>query len=145
LVAQRSRHPTRGDKMADLGSIGVTSGLSKHYIIQLDTAWARSISANMPTCIVRSLGSFTKPRYRDQWYELRGNVKNSGGAGIARRLIAIDNRTGTLRGMVTSASDGSFNMRLSSTLEAVTVIAIPNAGDARNAVVFDAVLPVAPP
>jgi hypothetical protein len=131
--------------MADLGTIGVTGGLTKKYVIPVDTAWARSISANPPTCFSRMApDSFYKPRYRDQWYELRGTVKNSSGTGIARRVIAIDNRSGVKRGEVTSAGDGTFTMKIAATLEAVTVIAIQNAGDQRNAAIFDAVVPVVP-
>ncbi len=129
--------------MADLGNIGTTCGKTQHYFIELDTAWARSIRNNMPTGYSRGLCIHSRPRYRDQWYELRGTVKDSTATGIARRVIAIDNRTGALRGMTTSAGDGTFTMKIAETLEAVTVIAVPDSGDSRNAVVFDAVLPVA--
>lgn len=130
--------------MADLGAIG-TADTGDYASAAFDVFSARDASLNIPTCYSRSdVDTYFVARYRDLWRELRGSVQNSAGVGIARRVIAIDNRTGVLRGSVVSEADGTFVMTISSSYEAVTVIAVPDAGDARNVVVFDAVLPVAP-
>lgn len=131
--------------MSDLGSIGVTGGQTAHYNIALDTAWARNISLNLPTMFMRGAAdTFFQPRFRDTWREIRGTVENSSAVGIARRVIAIDKRTGVLRGETVSASDGSFTMKIPYSIEAVAVIALQNQGDQRNAVIFDDVVPVVP-
>ena len=129
--------------MANLGSIGASYGSRSHYVIPLDTAWARPFTR--PLCIGRaSADVYLRPRYRDQWRELRGTVTNSAGTGIARRVLAIDTRTGAVRGAGTSASNGAFTLRLEGTIEPVTVIAVPADGDQRNAVVKFGVVPVIP-
>lgn len=125
--------------MSNLGAIG--TGSTKHYLIVLDTWGARS--GPRAFCCARTVGDvYGKPLYQDQWKRIAGTVKNASGSGIARRVIVIDNRNGALRGAGTSAVDGSFSIPIGETTEAVIVIAIPNAGDARNVVAFDAVVPV---
>lgn len=129
--------------MANLGSIGASYGMRARYNIPLDTAWARPFAR--PLCIGRSgADSHLRPRYPDQWRELRGSVLDSSGTGIARRVLAIDPRTGAVRGSTVSTSGGAFTLRLEGTIEPVTVISIPAAGDQRDAVIHFGVLPVVP-
>lgn len=128
--------------MADLGNVGRTSGGNRR--IPVDTALARNIRLAPITCwSPYFVDPHKKPRYLDQEREIRGTVRNSSGTGISRRVLAIDARTGAFRGITTSAADGTFKLRVAHSTEPVQVIAVPNAGDARNAVIFDAVVPVA--
>ena len=126
--------------MANLGAISSRVVGIKRYIIPVDTAAGRSMGG--PTCYVQPAGAYGKAYYRDQWKSLSGVVKNAAGVGIPRRVIAIDNRDGALRGITTSAADGTFTLKISDTIEPVTVIAVPLPGDQRNALIYDAVTPV---
>lgn len=129
--------------MADLGAIGTTTG-KRVYLIPLDTAWARPFKTNFPTCFTRTgYNNFRTSQYIDQWKEFRGTVKDDTGVGIARRVIAIDTRTGVLFGSTMSLADGTFKMKVPHASDALTVIAVPNTGDQRNAVVKYRVTPVA--
>lgn len=80
----------------------------------------------------------------DQDYEIRGTVKDSAGAPMQRRVIVLT-RDGTRLGVVRSAADGTFKIRTTGyLLNRTIIIAIPDDGDLRNAVVKWGAVPVTP-
>ena len=151
--------------MADLGTIGIqhtsvsvrviplnvtaetgTARLLKNPLNRtiFNTAEAQSTSKNYPRAFVQDIWRITQGRqavYLKDFTEIRGTVKNSAGTGIARRVLVV-NRAGQCVGTTVSAADGTFKCLLDNqAYEVVLVVAIPDDGDNRNAVVKWKVVP----
>lgn len=127
--------------MANLGSIGY--GQNEVYSIPQISFFARNISLNPITAYSRSPeDQYAQNYYRDQWKHVTGTVKNASGVGISRKVLLIDSRTGALRASGRSNNSGAFTIYIPFSIEAVLAVAVPDSGDVRNVVAFNAVLPV---
>lgn len=74
---------------------------------------------------------------------LEGVVTDQNGSPLSRKVIAISERTYLILGSATSDGSGNFSLKLlTSNEDKVMLVAVPNTGEARNAVVFHSVVPV---
>lgn len=83
-----------------------------------------------------------KAAYLQDWKEIRGTVENSSAVGISRRVLALTAQGQCVGAAQSSAVDGTFTMVIDNCLEAILIVALPDPGDVRNAVVKWGVIPV---
>lgn len=122
--------------MADLGAVGETR--QTKFNQNVSSAFSLNITTYPIGGVFRVDDSdviFIERRF------IRGYVRNSAGTGIARTVIAVREATKEIVAQtLSSAVDGAFTLRPSAT-DKCHVIAIPNVGDNRNAVILADIVP----
>lgn len=149
-LTQHARLPILNGSILPLG-IGVNTAIDDvpyntgtvktsqiHPFIGLPIWANRNISLNPAMAYglrPMALGENMSAAYYDQVYEIRGTVKDSDGNPMSRRVIVLT-RDGTRLALLRSGADGTFKTRIwNYGLNRVLVVAIPDDGDLRNAVV----------
>src|SRR5574337_1413056 len=109
-----------------------------HPFVGIDVWAHRNISLNPVMAYgyrPMALGENMVASYYDQVYEIRGTVQDSAGNPMSRRVLVLT-RDGTRLALLRSGADGTFKTRVwNYGLNRVLVVAIPDDGDLRNAVV----------
>lgn len=137
----------------DVGSNGDTypypanAHVSLNYGSPMDSFMARNVSLAPMAGFVFKTIRFPKLRevqYPDQYMEIRGTVVNSSDSPLERQVLLLT-RDGILIREVRSAADGTFSIKVDDySINQTLVIAIPDDGDVRNAVVKWGVVGVTP-
>lgn len=125
-----------------VGAPAYSSLASTRYVAKkhspLDSWAARDISTNpfeFHTIKYPYYGENQSPSYQDESFEVRGTVLDSASNPMERRVLLLT-RDGTRLGMTRSNPDGTFKLTAwDYGLNRTLVVAIPDDGDVRNAVV----------
>ncbi|MGC4075468.1 MAG: hypothetical protein QM702_00220 [Rubrivivax sp.] len=133
--------------MAALGNIGYCNFLARKAgtSIVFDVPAAKNITTEAPPLsgICRMGPGYIKPAYMGMRMSIRGTVKSSGGVGIARIVLAIDEEQKVVGDWTKSAGDGTFELRPPTAAHTWTIVHIPAPGDSRNGVCLSLLTPVA--
>lgn len=127
--------------MADLGAVGLTLRSTQQANLPLDVYQAKDATL-YPVGGRHRVDTF----YRDPQTSktVRGTVLDDAGNPIARTVLCVSQTTlEVLSSTTSSATTGAFDLRAPDT-RAVTIVALPNPGDNRNAVVLHNLTPVNP-